>query len=212
MSEKRERPRALKELGELVDAGRPIIYIKTAEEQRTALLLRQAAEILFDPAPPIFSWTSTEGLVTADGSTPVAAADGPRAALDFVIRHQGPGIFLLQDFHDPLMHSSEVVRRLRDVYSSSIDTGKYTIISSPIVHLPEELTRDVVLIELPLPDFDELKEFVRREAGALAGGGITLDTDESTLSQIGRALQGLTLNEARHALRRAAATDPKIGT
>jgi SpoVK/Ycf46/Vps4 family AAA+-type ATPase len=212
MSEKKERPRALKELGELVDAGRPIIYIKTAEEERAALLLRQAAEVLFDTAPPIFSWTSTEGVVTADGSTAVAAADGPRAALDFVILHQGPGIFLFQDFHDPLMHSSEVVRRLRDVYSSSIDTGKYTIISSPIVHIPDELTRDVVLIELPLPDFDEIKEFVRSETGALTGGGITLDTNESTLNQIGRALQGLTLNEARHALRRAAASDLKIGT
>jgi len=211
MSRSKELPRALGELAELIDAGRPIIYIQTPEEERVALLLREAAERLFEAPRPVYSWTETEGLRTADGSVVVDAAAGARAALDFVISHEGPALFHLLDFHGPMRDSAEVVRRLRDLYSSCIDTGKFTFVSSPVAYVPDELTRDLVLIELPLPDFEEIKTFTRREAAALAGDGVELDTEETTLNLIGRALQGLTLNESRHALRRAAAADPKLG-
>ncbi len=204
-------PRALQEVGDLVAAGRPIIYVHTAEEERTAELLRSNSGLLFKDAPPLFSWTSTEGLRTADGSVVVEAAAGARAALDQVIQHQGPGLFHFQDFHAPMRESSEVVRRLRDVYSAAIDQAKFLILSSPIAYVPDELTRDIVLVELPLPDFDEIKSFVREEASALATTGATLDTADTTINQIGRALQGLTLNESRHALRRAAAANPQLG-
>lgn len=209
-ADKSQIPRALHELSDLIDAGRPIIYVHTAEEERTALLLGQAAQLLFDQAPPVFSWTETEGLRTADGTTVVDAGAGPRAALDYIIQHDGPGLFHFQDFH-AAMQSSEVRRRLRDIYAHSVDRGKFLLVSSPVAFVPDELTRDLVLIELPLPDFDELKEFVQREAPSLTGSGGSLDTGESSLNQIGRALQGLTLNESRHALRRAAAADPNIG-
>ncbi len=211
MSKTKEIPRALRETADLIDAGRPIIYIHTPEEERVALLLRQATDLLFDSPPPLYSWTETEGLVTADGSSVVGAAAGPRGALDFVVNHEGPALFHFHDLHRAMQESEEVVRRLRDIYARCVDTGRFLIISSPVAYVPDELTRDLVLIELPLPDFDELKEFTQREAASLAASGVVLDTDESTLNQIGRALQGLTLNESRHALRRAAANNPKLG-
>ena len=207
----RSLPRAVQEIGDLIAAGRPIIYVHTAEEERTADLLRNNAATLLGDSPPIFTWTSTEGLRSTDGSTAVAADQGARAALDFVISHQGPALFHFHDFHAPMRESSQVVRRMRDVYSEAIDQGKFLILSSPIAYIPDELTRDIVLVELPLPDFDEIKSFVTDEASTLAATGVSLDTDESTINQIGRALQGLTLNESRHALRRAAAADPKLG-
>ncbi len=208
-----QAPRALKDVRELVQAGRPIIYVHTPEEERVAWLVSQAADLLFDtaPAPAVFSWRATEGMTSADGTVVVEASAGPRAALDYIIEMAQPALFLFYDFH-PAMKSPEVVRRLRDLYSRVIDTGKFLFISAPIAYVPDELTRDMVLIELPLPDFDEIKTFVHNEASALASTGVTLDTDESTLNLIGRALQGLTLNESRHALRRAAAANPHLGT
>ncbi len=203
-------PRSLAEIKELVDAGRPIIYIHTAEEERAALLLGEGARLLFETTPPIFTWSETEGMKAADGAIQIDAAAGARAALDFVIEYQGPAIFHFQDLHGPMRESHELVRRLRDIYSYCIDSGKFVFISSPVAYIPDELTRDLVLIELPLPDFEELKEYVHREAAELSSSGVTLDTDESTINQIGRALQGLTINESRHALRRAAAADPRI--
>lgn len=211
MKRRTDIPRALVEISELIDAGRPIIYIKTAEEERTALLLRDAAELLFDAPPPVYSWSVTDGLRTADGTTAVEGTAGARAAIDFAMAHNGPALFHFLDLHAEMRSSDEVVRRLRDLYATCIDSGKFSFISSPVAYIPDELTRDLVLIELPLPNFEEIKAFTQREAAGLAASGIELDTSESTLNQLGRALQGLTLNESRHALRRAAAADPKLG-
>ncbi len=211
MSARTEIPRALEEIRDLVDAGRPVVYVHTPEEGRLALLLGEAAKLLFDSPPPLFTWTATEGLRTADGTNVITAELGARSAIDYVIQHAGPALFHFQDLHRQMQESSEVVRRLRDAYASCVDTGKFLFISSPIAHVPPELIRDLVLIDLPLPDFEELKEFTRGEADRLASSGVELDTSDSSLNLIGRALQGLTLNESRHALRRAAANNPALG-
>ena len=50
-------------------------------------------------------------------------------ALDFVSHHEGPGLFLLKDFHQPIRDSADIRRRLRDLYESCIDTGKFVVIS-----------------------------------------------------------------------------------
>ena len=105
MIKRKEIPRALLEIRDLVDAGRPIIYIQTPEEERVALLLREAATALFNSPPPLYSWTETEGLRTADGSTVVAAAAGARAAIDFAVEHEGPALFHFLDLHGPMRES-----------------------------------------------------------------------------------------------------------
>jgi SpoVK/Ycf46/Vps4 family AAA+-type ATPase len=72
--------------------------------------------------------------------------------------------------------------------------------------IPEEIERDIVYVDLAVPDLPELVDFLRREATAPEGAGVRLASDEATLFQLGRALQGLTLHEAHHAIRRALAT------
>jgi SpoVK/Ycf46/Vps4 family AAA+-type ATPase len=52
--------------------------------------------------------------------------------------------------------------------------------------------------------------FLRSETPAIKAGGGTIDETEATLFQIGRALQGLTLDEARHAVRRALAVRQRV--
>src|SRR5207249_625431 len=48
------------------------------------------------------------------------------------------------------------------------------------------------------------------EAPAITAAGGSLDATEATLFQLGRALQGLTLDEVRHAIRRALTTRPVL--
>src|SRR5207244_573682 len=50
----------------------------------------------------------------------------------------------------------------------------------------------------------------RREPPAITASGGSLDATEATLFQLGRALQGLTLDEVRHAIRRALTTRPVL--
>jgi SpoVK/Ycf46/Vps4 family AAA+-type ATPase len=59
-----------------------------------------------------------------------------------------------------------------------------------------------MFLELRPPDLVELVEFLRDETG---------DADEALLNHFARALQGLTLDEARYALRRARAANRSLG-
>ncbi len=202
--------RSLAAIKELVDAGRPLIYLKSAEEERVQHLLLDAAQQLFSSPVPVFTWSVTEGLRGSDGTSVGETTVQPRAALDWIIGYEGPALFNLRDFHDPIRHSPEVRRRLRDLCEACFDRGKFTFVSSPVIHIPDELQRDIVLIDLPLPNFEELRAFIEGEGASLTSSGVTVDGDAGTLSQLGRAVQGLTLNETRHALRRAVAATRRL--
>jgi ATP-dependent 26S proteasome regulatory subunit len=195
--------RALAILRDLVESGRPLAYVHTAEERRITALCRAAAQQYFSPPAPLWTWTLTEGM-RRDGADAGKAMDA-RAALDFVVKHDGPGIFLLKDFHDPLRHSAEVRRRLRDLYDIGMTDRKLVVIVSAVKFIPDELERSIVYVDLAVPDLPELVGFVTEQQAAVTASGGTVATSDDTLMQLARALQGLTLDDATHAVRRALA-------
>jgi len=140
-----------------------------------------------------------------------ARAHHPRAALDFIATHQDPAIFHLKDFHEPLRESPDVRRRFRDLYENCLDQRKFVVITSPVRFIPEEVERSLVFFELRPPDLIELVEFLRDEVQQISARGASSDASEATLYQLARALQGLTLDEARHAVRRALAAGRGLG-
>jgi hypothetical protein len=205
MTDERNESRSLRTLREIFESGRPLTYVRSAEEQRVAQLLRDAARSFFSPPPPMWTWSLTEGMRGPEASAADTQPLGARSALDFIANFEGPAIFHLKDFHEPLRDAAEVRRRLRDLYDSCFDRGKFVVISSPVKFIPEELERNLVFFELNVPDLPELAGFLQREADAITAGGAAVDRSETTLFQLARALQGLTLDEARHAVRRAVA-------
>ncbi len=198
--------KALSLLRSLFQSGRPILYIHSAEERRVATLLRSAAKRFFKSPVPVYTWSLTDGL-RREGEE--ARALSPREVLDFVIAHEGAALFHLEDFHAP-MQQDEVLRRLRDVYAACSGSGKVVVISSPVRFAPDEIARDVAYLELPLPDHAELVSFLRAHAKRVAEAGGNADQSEETLADLARALQGLTLEEARHAIRRALGGDRRL--
>jgi SpoVK/Ycf46/Vps4 family AAA+-type ATPase len=163
-----------------------------------------------DAVIPVIQWSLTEGL-QQDGAILKAATQDPRAALDFIVSFRGSAIFHLKDFHEPLRDSPEIRRRLRDVYESCRDQRRYVVITSPVKFIPEELDRSMVFLELRPPDLVELVAFIREETERVSLGGEDA-IGEAALYQIARALQGLTLDESRYALRRGLAKDPHLGS
>jgi len=203
--------RAAKIFREIFESGRPLTYVRSAEEQRVAKVLHEAGHNLFDSTPvPVWTWSLTEGL-RCEGGAPEANVQGARGALDFIAGHKDPAIFHLKDFHEPLRDFPDVRRRLRDLYEVCLDQRKFVVISSPVRFVPEEVERDLVYVDLPLPDQVELGDFVREEARHTPARGADGDLDDGTVHQLARALQGLTLNEARHAVRRALASGHSLG-
>ncbi len=110
--------RAAQTIWDIFQSGRPLVYIRSAEEQRVARILQEVALRRFTPPVPVWTWSLTEGLPPQSTQPPTPAPTNPRAALDFIAAHPGPAIFHLKDFHEPLRDSAEVRRRLRDVYES----------------------------------------------------------------------------------------------
>src|SRR5262249_43815779 len=147
------------------------------------------------------TWSATDGL-RRDGEQKGEMLS-PRAVLDFIAAHDGAMVIMLKDFHEPLRDSSEIRRRVRDLYDACLDRGKFVFISSPVKFIPEEIERNLVYLELTVPDLAEIVAFLEREAGSIAKAGGTVDTTPATLEQLARSLQGLTLDESRHAIRRA---------
>jgi hypothetical protein len=189
-------------LREIFESGRPLTYIHSAEEQRVGRVLREVSQRL--PVPtPVSTWSLTEGL-QCDGTPSETDTRSPRAVLDFIVAHASPAIFHLKDFHEPLRESPEIRRRLRDVYQNCLDQGKFVVITSPVRFIPEELERSMIFVELRPPDLIELVDLLREE-------NLVDDTNEDFLYQLARALQGLTHDEVRYALRRGTTAHGTLG-
>ena len=138
--------RAAQMFRDIFDSGRPLTFVRSAEELRVGRILREAGHNLFDNgAAPLWSWSLTEGM-RRDGGKVEPEASNAREALDFIDAHKGPAIFHLKDFHEPLRESAEVRRRLRDLYQTCLDRRKFVVISSPVRFVPEEIERDVAFV------------------------------------------------------------------
>jgi hypothetical protein len=200
--------RAAQSIRESFQSGRPLTYVHTSEEERVANILHEVSRGALDSIPlPLFTWSVTEGMQRGD-APPKPGAETARQALDFIIAFPKPAIFHLKDFHEPLRDSAEVRRRLRDVYEACRDRRKFVVITSPVRDLPEEIDRSVLFLDLRPPDLAELAEFLRAETRRSPQG----EASEDVVLQVARALQGLTIDEARYALRRAVAAGMSLGT
>ena len=133
-----------------------------------------------------------------------------RKLVDFIIAHDSPAIFLLKDFHEFTRSAADIRRRLRDLYYACLNTNKYSVIASPVKSIPEEIQREAAFLTLPPPDLVELEALLRDEVQRLATEGKTTELSDENVYVLARALQGLTFNEARHAIRRAAAEHGRL--
>ncbi len=200
--------RSFQVLKEVFQGGRPLVYVSSPEEGRVRELLLETAQRLFPDGMPVWSWSLTLGLVAPEGG--IGEKLNPQSVLDFIASHGKPGIFQLKDFDAFMADSPEIRRRLRDLYEICLDSGKFVIVTSPLRIIPEELSRQFAVVELQAPDIEELSDFLRKEAVAIANQGVPLNAEKTSLFAMARALQGLTLDESRHALRRALAINGSL--
>ena len=142
-----------------------------------------------------------------DGERAETGTGTARGALDFIVAHEGAAIFHLKDFHEPLRESPEVRRRLRDVYESCRDQGKYVVDHvARAAPFRKNWSAAFCFSNCVRPIWSNWWSFCGRSPTA------PRDAERgASLHQIARALQGLTLDEARYALRRALAASPQSG-
>ncbi|MCX6379060.1 MAG: AAA family ATPase, partial [Armatimonadetes bacterium] len=185
-----------KELETLIRARYPLIYIVSWEEKRVEDALRNIAQ---NRGKKIFFWSITQGLVLNPNSRDNATRD-PLAALDNVMDSREQALFVLKDYH-AFISDVTVTRRLRDLTAALKTSYKTLIILAPTLKLPQELEKDVTVVDYGLPDLADLDHILEGIVQAVKDNP-HIETNLTPIERdmILKAAQGLTANEAENVL------------
>jgi hypothetical protein len=171
------------ELGLLIRARYPIIYIATTEEERAEVNIAACAAAQGNRA--LYTWDFVDGY---QGNLNDAGFGkrSPLQALELVekLPASAPAVFVLRDFHR-FLDDIAISRKLRNLAQLTI---------------PEELRETMTVLEFTLPDAAAIRQEVQQLLSAT-------NTDLATpmLEEVVRTCQGLSLERIRRVLARAIA-------
>jgi len=180
------------QLSRTLAAGSPLIYVVTWEEERLEQMLAAASQERFGDDRPVWQWTAALGFTSGPGAD--RQLTDPVEALSFIVNEDADAICLMKDLPALFESRPALIRALRDVYDHlSVRPGSM-VVSHPSINIPPGLSKEVYLLELPLPDADELRGML----GSLNSG---LDeqkrVSDEWLDRVSYATQGLSSNETR---------------
>ncbi len=218
------------DLRTLIRSCHPLIVIETVEEERVLALLQSVAA---QERMPLFEWSITRGLTRQDEGQSISKMTAtPLAVLQHLNGLTVEALFWLKDLA-PHLQDAAVARQLREV-SHHFGRSRTTCLLTghPIV-LPSDIEQMAVRLDLLLPDRDELQSMlhsVLRSLGTRPSprrpGSTTVvqsilhslvdakPTQASPSTQesdaILRALQGLTLHQARQVITQCIIEDGRL--
>ncbi len=213
----RRPPSAESELDILIRARYPLIYVVSWEEERVERRLR---EIAAARNKNLFVWTITQGIVKSGADTQQTKSGSgnttdPLAALDAVVHQVEPAIYMFKDFHcftEDNRCNLTVIRRLRDVAHHLRDTYKSIVITSPLMRIAPELSKDVTVIDFGLPGPTEFNRLLDRIIDDVKDNPkVTIDLDSESRERLLRAASGLTLKEAENVFAKTLVSDGRLG-
>ena len=200
----------------LIRSSHPLIIIETVEEERVSDLLQS---VTAQERMPLFEWSVTRGLTRADEPALSKMTAMPLALLQHLQTLTVEAVFWLKDLA-PHLQEPPVARQLREVGAVFSRSRATCVITGHPITLPLDIEKLAVRLNLQLPDREELQSMLRNVLQSL-GPRISTHRPRSTtatqsiLHSIGdskaaqrspsaqehdallRALQGLTLHQAR---------------
>ena len=134
----------------LVKARYPVLQLVTHEEQRVERALDRLAK---SEELPLYKWAVTQGLRGPDGG--VEDTRSALKGLAALSRIREPGLFVFNDLH-AWLDEPRVVRCLRDLARIMGGRKQALLLVGESARVPPELEKSVVLVDVPLPDRDEV--------------------------------------------------------
>jgi hypothetical protein len=206
------------EIETLIRARYPILYIISSEEARVQELVMEVAQ---RRQKKVFEWTFSTGIVPAGTSIQSqknrnAATKDPLVALDQVIEQVEPAIFIFKDFHPFLAKCNKSsnaapIRKLKDIAIHLKNSYKTIILISPVQEIPEELEKEITVLNHPLPTRDELSALLDRiVADVKQFKQVKIDLDEAGRERLLQAALGLTLGEAENVFAKIIVKDERL--
>jgi AAA+ superfamily predicted ATPase len=194
----------MREIDILIRARYSLLYVVSWEERRVSAALK---EIVVGQDKQFYTWSETLGLRTGTKQITSGGADSrtkdPLSVLDTIRTSAEPAVYVLKDFHVFLSpqypHASAVVRKLRDL-AEALQTAYTTVILlSPVLQLPDELQKEITVIDYELPALRDLDGLLTRAADSVRGQqGMNVDLTAEQRERILKAALGLTLSEAEN--------------
>lgn len=182
-------------------AGYPILYLVSWEEERVERMVKLLGAELFSNPVEFYTWSCVDGM--RSNGTEIGETRDLIQALNRVISDEEAGFYLFKDLHF-FLSNPELIRKLRDVYRILRSSCKTLFILSPVLILPNELQKEVAVVDIGLPDMDELGGIFDTVLGSHKNsektwGSLTPVLREKCI----HAMIGLGFVEAELALRRA---------
>src|SRR5258706_8322887 len=188
------------ELETLIRARYPILYVVTSEETRVQNLI---VPIATKRQKKAFEWSCGTGLLPAGTSIQSqkhrnTATKDPLVALDQVIEHVEPAIFIFKDFHPFLTKNNfAVIRKLKEIALHLKNSFKTIILVSPTLEIPTELEKEITVLNFPLPRREELAQLLDRIIQDVRQfKQVKIDLDEPGRERLLQAALGRTLGGA----------------
>jgi len=202
----------MREIDVLIRARYSLLYVVSWEERRVLAALQ---EIVVGQDKQFHTWCETTGLRGAAktparpmaGGSAEAKARDPLAVLETIRTNPEAAVYVLKDFHVFLSpgypHASAVIRKLRDLADALHTAYTTVILLSPVLQLPDELQKDVTVIDYDLPGLRELEGLLNRAIDSVRGQpGINVDLTTEQRERVLKAALGLTLTEAENVFAR----------
>jgi len=201
----------LEELDILIRARYPLLYLVSWEEHRVDTIL---AELARSHGKALFHWSITRGLRNVGTSRTQTQPDetrNPVDALAAIEKLNEPALVVLKDFH-PYLEDKGVVRAVRELAHFLKSTFTTVILLGPTLSIPVELEKELSVIDVPLPGYNDLLNLLKEIVAVVRKGNkATVELSRDHADQIIKAALGLTLSEAENAFAKAIAHDGKLG-
>lgn len=183
-----------------IQAGYPGLYLVSPEEQRVEAELKHILDCFNQSRTQteryqLCYWSVADGLVNPQTGQVHQATD-PLDILQAIADHADRAVFLLKDYHLFLQDPNPLVlRKLKDVLLEGKTKQKTVIILGCRLVLPPELERELVVLELALPDKDALRHVLQ---GILQSARLE-NMEACQQEKVIAAASGLTTIEAENA-------------
>ncbi|MBN1699183.1 MAG: AAA family ATPase [Spirochaetales bacterium] len=189
-----------KKIEYLIRASYSIINIVSYEEVRVEKALTEIAKnrsATKNKTIQCFFWSITKGLESAGGNDKPDLRD-PIKILDYIMDTDIAGIFILRDFH-PYLEDPVVIRKLRDSNRILKKSWKNIILLSPVFKIPQELEKEVAVIDYELPGKEELDHIVEKFMRSVDNPSqLNIHENEGLRNKVLEAALGLTAVEAEN--------------
>lgn len=198
-----------KEIDVLIRARYPLIYVVSWEEARVIEKLKEMAQAR---QKKLLLWSITRGIFRPEDPTSKAddATRDPLNALTYVEKFPDPAIFVFLDFHS-FLNDQTVIRKVRDLVANLKDTYETLVMISPVLTVPIELEKELIVIDYELPNYEEIDKMLEGIINVLSKNReVTIDLTEEVKEKLVKAAMGLTRSEAENAFARAVVMDKKL--